>query len=128
MRPSTNRIGWRSCRFQSRRVSRVPLKAATEKAGPFMTATIRDKCAEIVRLGERVTFVGARFERIDKRRQQLGIDPDPVAEKINDNEFQKNEQESLDLHEAIVEEINNIEAAMRERVGPPEKRWRFLSA
>jgi hypothetical protein len=104
---------------------RKKFQAATEKAGPFTTTTIRDKCAEIVRMCERVEFVGTRFERICARRDQLGLDPDPEDAKINEDEFQKNEQEGFDLHDAIVEEINNVETAMRERVGPPKKSWRL---
>ena len=49
MRPSTSRIGWRSCRFQSRRVSRWPLKAATEKSGPLRKSNTVFGSPELVR-------------------------------------------------------------------------------
>ena len=41
MRPSASRIGWRSCRFQSRKVRGWPLKAASEKSGPLMKSNSR---------------------------------------------------------------------------------------
>ena len=49
MRPSTSRMGWRSCRFQSRSVSRWPLKAATEKSGPLRKSNTAFGSPELVR-------------------------------------------------------------------------------
>src|SRR6185437_1927622 len=49
IRPSANRIGWRSCRFQSLIVNRWPLKAATEKSGRLMKSNTAFGSPEFVR-------------------------------------------------------------------------------
>ena len=63
MRPSTSRMGWRSCRFQSRSVSRCPLNAATEKSGPLRKSNTRF----------RVAGVGARRCFADHARRGPGL-------------------------------------------------------
>ncbi len=75
MRPSTSRIGWRSCRFQSRRVSRWPLNAAMEKSGPLRKA---DTAFGVAGLGARRGFAdhargrpGLHVERGHAPRVQL---------------------------------------------------------
>ena len=49
MRPSTSRMGWRSCKFQSRSVSRWPLNAATEKSGRLRKSNTAFGSPELVR-------------------------------------------------------------------------------
>ena len=63
MRPSTSRIGWRSCRFQSRSVSRWPLNAAMEKSGPLRKSEHRLWVAGI----------GARRRFADHARRRPGL-------------------------------------------------------
>ena len=80
MRPSTSRIGWRSCRFQSRKVSFVPLKAATRKVRAL------DEVEDLLGVGR----AGARGGLADHAHRRPGL------------HVERGHAPRIQLHEAVL--------------------------